>query len=67
MEIRTYLKFLIIAFAALLLFSAAGYFFYDHVSRYYVLEVQKEQKVVAKRIVGNLENYFARVRQTVVS
>ncbi len=67
MASRTYLKFIIIAVAGLLLFSAAGYFFYDHVTRHYTQEVRKEQKLVTGRIVTNLENYFARVRQTVDS
>ncbi len=64
---RTYLKFLLIALTALLFFSATGYFFYVHVSRHYDLEVQQEQAAVAGRIVENMENYLARVRQTVKS
>ncbi len=67
MASRSYLKFIIIVVAALLIFSAAGYFSYDHFTRHSTLEVQMEQQVVAKRIVSNLENYLARVRQTVNS
>ncbi len=67
MASRTYLKFLAISIAALLLFSMAGYFFYSNVSRNFVREVQQEQGAVAERVVDNMENYFVRVRQTVKS
>ena len=67
MASRTYLKFLIIAVTALLLFSTAGYFFYDYVSDHYIIEVQQEQEMVAERVVENLENYFLRVSQVVDS
>ena len=67
MTSRTYLKFLLIALSALLLFSATGYFFYDHVSSHFVVEVQHEQEMVAERIAENMENYFARVHKTIDS
>ena len=67
MENRTYIKFILMALVALMLFSAGGYLFYDHVSRHFILEVQREQEVVADRITKNLQAYLKRVRQTVDS
>ena len=67
MENRTYIKFMLMALAALMLFSAAGYLFYGQVSRHFTLEVQHEQEMVADRIAENLQAYLQRVRQTVDS
>ncbi len=67
MKNRTYIKFVLMALAALMLFSVCGYFFYDHVSRHFILEVQHEQEMVADRIADNLQAYLLRVRKTVDS
>ncbi len=67
MENRTYTQFVFMALAALMLFSAAGYVFYDRVSYHLAYEVQREQEMVADRITENLQAYLMRVRQTVDS
>ncbi|MCD6534567.1 MAG: response regulator [Deltaproteobacteria bacterium] len=67
MENRTYIKFIFVVLTTLILFSAGGYFFYDHISHYFTKEVEREQEMVADRIADNLQAYLQRVRQTVDS
>ncbi len=67
MENRTYIKFILVVLAALILFSAGGYFFYDYASRYFAGKVEREQEMVVDRITDNLQAYLQRVRQTVDS
>jgi PAS domain S-box-containing protein len=67
MENRTYFKFILVVLAVLLLFPVGGYFFYDRVSHYFILKVEREQEMVADRITENLQAYLQRVRQTVDS
>ena len=67
MENRAYIKFILVVLATLILFSAGGYFFYDHASRYFTEKVEREQEMVADRVVDNLQAYLQRVRQTIDS
>ncbi|MCK5783967.1 MAG: hypothetical protein KAH06_05935, partial [Desulfobacterales bacterium] len=67
MEDRIYIKFVLMALVVLMLFSVGGYFFYDHASRHFTLEVQHEQEMMADRIADNLQAYLLRVRKTVDS
>ncbi|MBN2809234.1 MAG: response regulator [Deltaproteobacteria bacterium] len=62
-----YFKFMLLALAALIVFSVGGYLFSARVSRHFTAEVKGEQELVAERIVENLEAYLKRVRQTVDS